>query len=494
MSLPSETKISCEKCGHVFKATIWQSVDTGDKQLSEAFLRGDVNVLTCPQCGVSGFSQTPVLYHDLERQLMVWVYDSSLTSNPEERTDPKFAQVNRALGGETIYADGFAEARYALSRLDDSDAFDRLKREHPDLSAGEMYAEVFRFHFEQAKQGSPPRPIEKEIEYLRNEIRRQRDLYYLQNAPEISNDEFDNLVKRLKELEREHPELNMPDSPRQRDRSQDSVEDLIKLLEELPPEGVDFSTGNAGPDHESSQGSVKDEEVDPSLEQPLPEKPLSRPGRTAPSEADTLNPETGINKVVIPNKARRRTFAIVAVTGIVLAGIAAGVYSYYEHEWLITGEVLREDSGSVKAVPGLDVHLYRVHFQDYQEYWTDYLKVMKDFHPQQQHPRGILGDNCSEKNQSLTAHYAGVDPNFEIKGKTPEEIAAFLVRAQGVRTTTDSSGHFSLRLKRGSYVILAFDARITGDYPPFVENTNLWAEPLFVRGDEKVILSGNACF
>lgn len=58
--------------------------------------------------------------------------------------------------------------------------------------------------------------LEKEIKKLRGEIRRHEHLYYVLNDPEISDTEFDNLVKRLEALEREHPELVTRDSPTQR--------------------------------------------------------------------------------------------------------------------------------------------------------------------------------------------------------------------------------------------------------------------------------------
>lgn len=58
--------------------------------------------------------------------------------------------------------------------------------------------------------------IEKEIKSLRLEIERHSDLYYQQDAPEISDYEFDQLLDRLKGLEIEHPELITPDSPTQR--------------------------------------------------------------------------------------------------------------------------------------------------------------------------------------------------------------------------------------------------------------------------------------
>src|SRR6516164_5695965 len=54
---------------------------------------------------------------------------------------------------------------------------------------------------------------QKEIEKLRDEIRRHEYLYYVKDEPEISDAAFDKLMNRLKELEAEHPQLVTPDSP-----------------------------------------------------------------------------------------------------------------------------------------------------------------------------------------------------------------------------------------------------------------------------------------
>ena len=56
----------------------------------------------------------------------------------------------------------------------------------------------------------------KRIEELRAEIRRHEHLYYVMDKPEISDAEFDKLMKELKALERDHPELVTADSPSQR--------------------------------------------------------------------------------------------------------------------------------------------------------------------------------------------------------------------------------------------------------------------------------------
>jgi DNA ligase (NAD+) len=53
----------------------------------------------------------------------------------------------------------------------------------------------------------------KEAEELREKIRRHEYLYYVEDAPEISDAAFDRLMNRLKEIEAAHPELATPDSP-----------------------------------------------------------------------------------------------------------------------------------------------------------------------------------------------------------------------------------------------------------------------------------------
>jgi len=58
--------------------------------------------------------------------------------------------------------------------------------------------------------------LEKRIGSLREKIRHHESLYYVLDQPEISDAEFDKLMRQLKDLEAEHPELITPDSPTQR--------------------------------------------------------------------------------------------------------------------------------------------------------------------------------------------------------------------------------------------------------------------------------------
>jgi len=56
----------------------------------------------------------------------------------------------------------------------------------------------------------------QQIARLRREIRRHEELYYVHATPEISDAEFDALMRDLQVVEQAHPELVTPDSPTQR--------------------------------------------------------------------------------------------------------------------------------------------------------------------------------------------------------------------------------------------------------------------------------------
>src|SRR5579863_2789483 len=56
----------------------------------------------------------------------------------------------------------------------------------------------------------------QEIARLRDELRRHEHLYYVLDQPEITDAEYDVLMRRLQGLEEAHPELLTPDSPTQR--------------------------------------------------------------------------------------------------------------------------------------------------------------------------------------------------------------------------------------------------------------------------------------
>lgn len=57
---------------------------------------------------------------------------------------------------------------------------------------------------------------EQQIEQLRDELRKHEHLYYVLDQPEITDAEYDALMRRLQDLEAKHPDLITSDSPTQR--------------------------------------------------------------------------------------------------------------------------------------------------------------------------------------------------------------------------------------------------------------------------------------
>ena len=68
---------------------------------------------------------------------------------------------------------------------------------------------------------------------LRAELERHNRLYYVEDAPEITDAEYDRLFRELQALEAEHPELATPDSPTQRVGGA-PAKDLAPVRHELP--------------------------------------------------------------------------------------------------------------------------------------------------------------------------------------------------------------------------------------------------------------------
>ncbi|TCL69986.1 DNA ligase (NAD+) [Hydrogenispora ethanolica] len=78
-------------------------------------------------------------------------------------------------------------------------------------------------------------PVADQIQALRKTIEHHNELYYNQDAPEISDLEYDELMRRLIQLETEYPEYLTPDSPSQRVGGQplagfESVRHRVPLL------------------------------------------------------------------------------------------------------------------------------------------------------------------------------------------------------------------------------------------------------------------------
>jgi DNA ligase (NAD+) len=69
---------------------------------------------------------------------------------------------------------------------------------------------------DRTKDRTKDRAVERQIDHLRATIRHHEHLYYVLDAPELPDAEFDRLMQELKRLEAAHPALITPDSPTQR--------------------------------------------------------------------------------------------------------------------------------------------------------------------------------------------------------------------------------------------------------------------------------------
>jgi DNA ligase (NAD+) len=85
-----------------------------------------------------------------------------------------------------------------------------------------------------------PDKVVKEIEALRSEIDHHNYLYHSLDRPEISDREFDQLFRRLTELENQYPQLITTESPTQRVGS-DPLSSFQQVQHRLPM----LSLGNA---------------------------------------------------------------------------------------------------------------------------------------------------------------------------------------------------------------------------------------------------------
>jgi len=78
-----------------------------------------------------------------------------------------------------------------------------------------------------------PRDVQARAGKLAREIERHNRLYYVEDAPQISDAEFDRLFQKLVDLEAQYPALRTPDSPTQRVGAEPSAE-FAEVVHRVP--------------------------------------------------------------------------------------------------------------------------------------------------------------------------------------------------------------------------------------------------------------------
>ena len=83
-----QTQTSCPKCRQPVLVEVQQSFDTSEDPLAkQKLLSNAVNVLHCPSCGYQGMLAVPIVYHDVEKELLLTFFPPDLRTpvNEQER-------------------------------------------------------------------------------------------------------------------------------------------------------------------------------------------------------------------------------------------------------------------------------------------------------------------------------------------------------------------------------------------------------------------------
>jgi hypothetical protein len=84
--------VNCPACGRAHKFGAWQSLNvTLDPQEKPRLLEGTLTRFTCEGCGHNADVVYPLLYHDMEKQLMVWLLPEGGGQDPDQgdKSDPE---------------------------------------------------------------------------------------------------------------------------------------------------------------------------------------------------------------------------------------------------------------------------------------------------------------------------------------------------------------------------------------------------------------------
>lgn len=83
---PQQVSLNCPVCGTALQAEVYTVVDVGlEPGLRGRLLRGRLNTILCPVCGAEGFIAAPLLYHDPDRELLVFLAPPEAEMNDQEQ-------------------------------------------------------------------------------------------------------------------------------------------------------------------------------------------------------------------------------------------------------------------------------------------------------------------------------------------------------------------------------------------------------------------------
>jgi hypothetical protein len=79
-------QITCPKCGAKYAAQVFSIIDVQmEPRLKSLLLRGGLNTVTCPSCGAPGRVSAPLLYHDPQKEFLLFFIPPELNLPMAER-------------------------------------------------------------------------------------------------------------------------------------------------------------------------------------------------------------------------------------------------------------------------------------------------------------------------------------------------------------------------------------------------------------------------
>ncbi len=124
MSKYQDAVLTCPSCNKEFTSKVWQSANvTIDPYLKDEIKQGTFNLVHCSECGSFGLSSDPLLYHDMEKNLMIYVIPEGSHDELQQGMREMEATTRElTLGGlphPNVYViDSMNELKHIVSRLD----------------------------------------------------------------------------------------------------------------------------------------------------------------------------------------------------------------------------------------------------------------------------------------------------------------------------------------------------------------------------------------
>lgn len=82
---PASTRVTCPNCQNQFTAKIHNIIDISQNpELKDKLLSGQLNTVTCPQCGMSNQLGVPLVYHDPDNEVLIAYVPNELNMQMEE--------------------------------------------------------------------------------------------------------------------------------------------------------------------------------------------------------------------------------------------------------------------------------------------------------------------------------------------------------------------------------------------------------------------------